>query len=71
MINGLIILYIFFLRLLDKATTTNHEIEYTKVKTTSSKFEEDSKVPQMESAVQLPAPEVNLEVSERFCGIKL
>ena len=69
--NALIILYFFFLRLLDKATTTNHEIEYTKVKSKKSKFEEDSKVPQMESAVQLPAAEVNLEVSERFCGIKL
>ena len=54
-----------------QSTTTNHEVEYTNVKTTSSKFEEDSKVPQMESAVQLPAAEVNLEVSERFCGIEL
>ena len=69
--NALIILYFFFLRLLDKATTTNHEVKYTNVKSTSSKFEEDSKVPQMESAVQLPAAEVDLEVSERICGIKL
>ena len=73
--NALIILYFFFLRLLDKATTTNHGVkytnEYTNIKSKSSKFEEESKVPQTESAVQLPAAEVDLEVSERICGVKL
>jgi len=51
--------------------TTNHEEESTNVKSTRSKLEEDSKVPQMESAVQLSVAEVNVKVSVQICGIQL
>ena len=63
--NAVIIFY-FFLRTLDKTTTTNLEEE-----STSSKLKEDSKVPQMESDVQLPVDEVNAKVSVQICVIQL
>ena len=58
------------------ADLSNVIFEGCKMKTlspqsTSSKLEEDSKVPQMESAIQVPAAEVNIEVSVRICGVDL
>ena len=58
------------------ADLSNVIFEGCKMKTlspqsTSSKLEEDSKVPQMESAIQVPTAEVNVEVSVRICGIIL